>query len=260
VYLIAAFSNSVIGIEGAIILGLAHALVSPGLFICVGGVLYDRTHTRSIYFYRGLAQVMPLFSILFFILCLGNMGTPLTFNFVGEFMSLYGAFERLPMLGALACSSVVLSAAFTIYLFNRVAFGGSYSRYFSAILPDVNKREFFILFILVALTVILGIYPSVILDGLHYSVSTLIYAYDAFGYVSMAFIPLVFLPKRFYSENNKPLSSNNLFSLDPNFITGFTDAEGRFEVVIIKNNRNAKSIKYNYNLCYSIGLHKRDQV
>src|SRR5436190_11006108 len=78
VYLIGAFSNSVLGIEGAITLGLAHAFVSSGLFICVGGVMYDRTHTRLFALYRGMAQLMPFFSILFFILCLGNMGTPLT--------------------------------------------------------------------------------------------------------------------------------------------------------------------------------------
>jgi NADH-ubiquinone oxidoreductase chain 4 len=115
VYVMGVFSNTIEGIEGAIILGLGHGFVSSGLFFCVGGVLYDRTHTRLITYYRGLAQIMPLFSLLFFILCLGNSGTPLTINFVGEFLSLYGAFERLPLLGALACSSIVFSAAFTIF-------------------------------------------------------------------------------------------------------------------------------------------------
>ena len=67
---------------------------------------------------------------MFFILCLGNCGAPLTLNFVGEFLSLYGIFERLPILGVLACSSIVLSAAYTIYMFNRIAFGGSYSKFF----------------------------------------------------------------------------------------------------------------------------------
>ena len=62
-----------------------------GLFICAGGILYERSSTRFIYFYKGIAQLMPLFSLLFFILCLANAGTPLTLNFIGEFMSLYGA-------------------------------------------------------------------------------------------------------------------------------------------------------------------------
>lgn len=175
VYLIGVFSNTIQGIEGGIALGLGHGFVSSGLFICAGGVLYDRSGTRLISFYRGIAQIMPLFSILFFILSLGNCGVPLTLNFVGEFMSLYGVFERLPLLGVLASSSIVFSAAYTIYMFNRIAFGGSFSKFFEANISDLNKREFFILLTLVLFTVILGIYPAPILDGLHYSVSSLIY-------------------------------------------------------------------------------------
>jgi NADH-ubiquinone oxidoreductase chain 4 len=176
VYLIGVFSNTIQGIEGGITLGLAHGFVSSGLFICAGGVLYDRSGTRLITFYKGMAQIMPLFSILFFILCLGNCGAPLTLNFVGEFMSLYGVFERLPLLGVIASSSIVFSAAYTIFMFNRIAFGGSYSKLFTANIADVNKREFLILLTLVVFTVVLGIYPAPILDGLHYSVSTLIYS------------------------------------------------------------------------------------
>ena len=175
VYLLGVFSNSIQGIEGGIVLGLAHGFVSSGLFICAGGVLYDRSSTRLITFYRGIAQVMPLFSVLFFILCLGNAGTPLTLNFIGEFMSLYGTFERLPLLGIFASSSIVFSAAYTIYMFNRIAFAGSFSKFFKFSIPDLNKRELSILLTLVVLTVFLGIYPAPILDGLHYSVSSLIY-------------------------------------------------------------------------------------
>jgi len=172
------FSNTIQGIEGGIVLGLAHGFVSSGLFICVGGILYDRSGTRLIPFYRGIAQIMPIFSILFFILCLANCGVPLTLNFVGEFMSLYGVFEKLPLLGVMASSSVVLSAAYTMFMFNRIAFGGAFflnlKNQYS--LVDLNAREFFMLFVLVIFTVVLGIYPAPILDGLHYSVSTLIYS------------------------------------------------------------------------------------
>jgi NADH-ubiquinone oxidoreductase chain 4 len=125
VYLMGIFSNTIQGVEGAIVLGLGHGFVSSGLFFCVGGCMYDRTHSRLITYYRGLAQIMPLFSLLFCLLYLGNYGTPLTLNFVGEFLSLYGAFERLPLLGALACSSIVFSAAFTIWMYNRIAFEGT---------------------------------------------------------------------------------------------------------------------------------------
>ena len=156
-------------------MGLAHGFVSSGLFICAGGVLYDRSHTRLITFYRGIAQLMPLFSILFFILSLGNCGVPLTLNFVGEFLSLYGVFERLPLLGVFASSSIIFSAAYTIYMFNRIAFAGSYSKFLIVNIIDLNKREFYILLVLVVFTVLLGIYPAPILDGLHYSVSSLVY-------------------------------------------------------------------------------------
>jgi len=175
VYLIGVFSNVVQGIEGGIVLGLAHGFVSSGLFICAGGVLYDRSGTRLIYYYRGITQLLPLFSILFFILCLANCGAPLTLNFVGEFMSLYGVFERLPLLGALASSSIVFSAAYTIYMFNRISFGGSFTKYFGESISDLTKREFLLLFTLVFFTVLFGIYPSFILDGLHYSIGSLIY-------------------------------------------------------------------------------------
>ena len=175
VYLMGVFSNTIQGIEGAITLGLAHGFVSSGLFICAGGVLYDRYSTRLITYYRGMAQMMPMFSVIFFILCLGNCGVPLTLNFIGEFLSLYGAFEKSPILGALASSSIIFSAAYTIYMFNRIAFAGSYSKFFIVNIADISKAEFYILLTLVFFTVVLGIYPVPVLDGLHYSVTTLIY-------------------------------------------------------------------------------------
>lgn len=175
VYLLGVFSNTIQGIEGGIVLGLAHGFVSSGLFICAGGVLYDRSSTRLITFYRGMTQLMPLFSILFFILCLGNAGTPLSLNFIGEFMSLYGTFERLPPLGVFASSSIVFSAAYTIYMFNRISFGGSISKLFLLNVPDLSKREFYVLTTLVIFTVFFGIYPSPILDGLHYGVSCCVF-------------------------------------------------------------------------------------
>jgi NADH-ubiquinone oxidoreductase chain 4 len=84
------FSNTIQGIEGAILLALAHGFVSPALFICVGGVIYDRTGTRIIHYVRGLVTYMPVFTILFFIFTLSNTGIPLTLNFLGEQLSLIG--------------------------------------------------------------------------------------------------------------------------------------------------------------------------
>lgn len=189
VYILGVFSNTISGIEGAIVLGLAHGFCSSGLFICVGGVLYERTGSRNIFIYKGIAQVMPIFSVLFLILTLANCGTPLTLNFVGEFLSLYGAFERLPLASVIASSSIVFSAAYSIYLFNRIAFGGSFRLLFEypVMIFDLTKREFFMLFTLVFFTVVLGIYPSIILDSLHYSSTTLIYICD---YSNSSFIAL----------------------------------------------------------------------
>ena len=215
-----AFSNSTIGIEGSILLGLAHGFTSSALFICVGGVLYERTGTRLIYFYRGLAQTMPIFSVLFTILCFANCGVPLTLNFVGEFLCLYGAFERLPVLGALASCSIILSAAYTIYMLNRIVFGGTFFFFSLKSMIDLTKREFFILFILVLFTVILGIYPSIIIDGLHTSVSSLIYSTNVDNQLQNSIIPL---PARNYSTLATPRSSVDDFKLDPNWVTGFVD-------------------------------------
>ena len=177
VYFAGILSNVLQGIQGGILLGLAHGFVSSGLFISGGGILYDRSGTRTINYYGGLAQIMPIFSILFFILCLGNCGAPLTLNFVGEFMSLYGIFERLSFAGILASSSIVLSAVYTIFMFNRIIFGGIFKGW-ETYLPDLTKREYSMLLILVIFTVVLGIYPSIILDGLNYNVSNLLFAFN----------------------------------------------------------------------------------
>lgn len=125
-----------------------------------------------------MAQLMPNFAIIFLILSLANCGTPLTLNFVGEFMCLFGTFERLLILGALAASSIVFSAAYSMFMFNRISFGGSFTLFLEQGISDLNKREFSVLFILVFFTVLFGVYPSFILDGLHYSVSSLIYSIE----------------------------------------------------------------------------------
>ena len=210
VYLLGVFSNSIQGIEGAINLGLAHGLVSPGLFICAGGVLYDRSSTRVISFYRGVTQVMPLFSILFFILCLANCGSPLTLNFIGEFLSLYGVFERSSLFGVFASSSIVFSAAYTIYMYQRIAFGGVYSRMFTFSIPDLTKREFTVLLILVVPTVLFGIYPAPILDAIHYSVSTLIYSFDV-NVISCD----ASRAWELYFQNSADLHDNSIYYLAP---------------------------------------------
>ena len=167
------FSNTIQGIEGAILLALAHGFVSPALFICVGGVIYDRTGTRIIHYVRGLVTYMPVFIILFFIFTLSNTGIPLTLNFLGEQLSLIGIWERSPLIAALGATGIVLSAIYSIYLYNRISYG-IYSPHLKPI-KDISRREFNLLITLLLPTVLLGIYPNVILDGLHLSISCLIY-------------------------------------------------------------------------------------
>ena len=167
------FSNTIQGIEGAILLALAHGFVSPALFICVGGVIYDRTGTRIIHYVRGLVTYMPVFTILFFIFTLSNTGIPLTLNFLGEQLSLIGIWERSPIIAALGATGIVLSAIYSIYLYNRISYG-IYSPHLKPI-KDISRREFNLLISLLLPTVLLGIFPNIILDGLHFSISSLLY-------------------------------------------------------------------------------------
>ena len=173
VVLLGLFSNTIQGIEGAILLALAHGFVSPALFICVGGVIYERTGTRIINHIRGLVTYMPVFTILFFIFTLCNTGIPLSLNFLGEQLSLIGIWERSPLVSILGATGIVLSACYSIYLYNRISYG-SYSPHLKP-LKDISRREFILLFSLLLPTIILGIYPNVILDTLHASVTTLLY-------------------------------------------------------------------------------------
>ena len=173
VVILGLFSNTIQGIEGAILLALAHGFVSPALFICVGGVIYDRTGTRIIHYVRGLVTYMPVFTILFCIFTLSNTGIPLTLNFLGEQLSLIGIWERSPIIAALGATGIVLSAIYSIYLYNRISYG-IYSPHLKPV-KDISRREFNLLITLLIPTVLLGIFPNVILDGLHFSISTLLY-------------------------------------------------------------------------------------
>lgn len=155
------FSHSTQGLIAAIYLMLAHGLVSSALFIAVT-FLYERHHTRLIKYYRGITIPMPLFSILFLIFILVNIGIPLSCNFIGEFLSLLAAFEYSYIVGALASLGMVLSAAYSMYLYNRVCFGTpSKSLKFSR---DLSRREFYVLLPLVLLVFLIGVFPVIITD------------------------------------------------------------------------------------------------
>jgi NADH-ubiquinone oxidoreductase chain 4 len=167
------FSNTLVGIEGAILLAIAHGFVSPALFICVGGIIYDRTGTRIINYIRGLVTYMPIFTILFFIFTLCNTGIPLSLNFLGEQLSLIGIWQQNPIIASLGATGIVLSACYSIFLYNRLSYG-NLSPYLPP-LKDINRREFILLITLLIPTVIFGILPNILLDSLHTSISALLY-------------------------------------------------------------------------------------
>ena len=167
------FSNSIQGVEGSILLSLAHGLVSPALFMLVGAVLYDRFHTRTIRYYRGVVNYMPLFSVFFFLFSIANAGVPLTGNWIGEVLCLMGAYDMNPIVGTLGASGIVLSAAYSIWLFNRVTFG-AYSNYLNYT-TDMNRREFNVILPLFVLTLLVGLAPNLIIDNIDISVSSLLY-------------------------------------------------------------------------------------
>nr|YP_009710558.1 NADH dehydrogenase subunit 4 [Amanita pseudoporphyria]QFZ98507.1 NADH dehydrogenase subunit 4 [Amanita pseudoporphyria] len=167
------FSNTIQGIEGAILLALAHGFVSPALFICVGGIIYDRTGTRVINYIRGLVTYMPVFTILFFVFTLANTGIPLSLNFLGEQLSLIGIWIQNPIIAALGATGIVLSACYSLFLFNRL----SYGKLSPLLTPvkDLNRREYYLLISLIIPTIAFGILPDVLLDSLHTSVSALLF-------------------------------------------------------------------------------------
>jgi len=170
--LLGTFSDTLYGILGSIIFGLAHGFVSPGLFIIVGAVLYDRCGSRIINYYRGLNLLLPFFGLVFLILVFGNMGVPLTANFIGEFLSLLGAYQQNIFIGSIGALSVILSAVYSIFMYNRVT-SGSLSPYLH-IIPDFFRKEFYILAPLLALTLLLGIYPYFISGDIEFGLSSLL--------------------------------------------------------------------------------------
>lgn len=160
------FSGSLTGLIGSLFVMFSHGIVSSGLFICAG-VLYDRYKTRTLKYYGGVAYTMPLFTILFFCFILANMGFPGTLSFVGEFLVLLGLFETQPIVCVLAGLIMILGAAFSLWLFNRLCFGILKTEYI-IFFQDISRREFWILAPLFFLTVFLGILPNYFLDIIYF--------------------------------------------------------------------------------------------
>nr|AKJ25712.1 NADH dehydrogenase subunit 4 [Geranium macrorrhizum] len=166
------FSLNIQGIGGSILLMLSHGLVSSALFLCVG-VLYDRHKTRLVRYYGGLVSTMPNFSVIFFFFTLANMSLPGTSSFIGEILILVGAFQRNSLVATLAAVGMILGAAYSLWLYNRVV-SGNLKPDFLHKFSDLNGREVFIFLPFIVGVVRMGVHPKVFPDCMHTSVSNLV--------------------------------------------------------------------------------------
>jgi proton-translocating NADH-quinone oxidoreductase chain M len=166
------FSLNVQGIEGSLLLMLSHGFVSSALFLCIG-TLYDRTHTRLVGYYGGCAQTMPLFSFFLFFFTLGNISLPGTSSFVGEILILVGVFQTNTFVGLIATSGMIFGTAYSIWLFNRVAFGNIKPHFFGYFV-DLNRREVLLLLPFFIAVLWMGLYPDIFLISMHSSIIHLI--------------------------------------------------------------------------------------
>jgi NADH-quinone oxidoreductase subunit M len=165
------------GVQGSIFQMLSHGIVSAALFLCVG-VVYDRMHTREIDAYGGLVHRMPRYAFVFMFFTLASIGLPGLSGFVGEFLVLLGAFKANTWVAFLAATSLILGAAYALWLYRKIVFGELSKASLRAIL-DMNRREIAVFLPLVLLTLWMGIYPNSFLDPMAPAVDKLIGDYNA---------------------------------------------------------------------------------
>ncbi len=160
------------GLDGAIFQMLSHGFISGALFLCVG-VIYDRMHTREIDAYGGLVNRMPAYALVFMFFTMANVGLPGTSGFVGEFLTLMAAFQVNTWVAAVATTGVIFSAAYALWLYRRVVMGDLIKESLKSI-TDMTPRERFIFAPLVVMTLLLGVYPSLVTDIIGPSVAALV--------------------------------------------------------------------------------------
>lgn len=151
------FSFDIIGLEGALLQSVSHGFVSSALFFLIG-MIYVRYHTRTIYYYGGVTQIMPIFSTFFLFFTMANIALPGTSSFVGEFLILLGSFKANFKVTLLIVTSVVLCGSYSLWVFNRIAFGNLKHQYMLSYC-DLQLREFCILLPLLFFTLFLGVFP-----------------------------------------------------------------------------------------------------
>ncbi|MFN5128746.1 MAG: NADH-quinone oxidoreductase subunit M [Sphingomonadaceae bacterium] len=160
------------GIEGAIIVMLSHGLVSGALFLCVG-VIYDRLHTREISRYGGISVNMPKYALLFMLFTMASVGLPGTSGFVGEFLSLAGAYKVSTWATFIATTGIILGAGYMLYLYRRIAFGPQVNAD-AAAMSDVNGREMWLLAPIAVVVLWMGVYPETFLAPIRRDVATIV--------------------------------------------------------------------------------------
>jgi len=164
------------GLEGAMIQMISHGVVSAALFLCVG-VIYDRMHTRDIAFYGGLVNKMPLYSVVFMIFMLASVGLPGTSGFIGEFLIIIGAFKFNTFVALFAASGIVLGAIYMLYLYKNIIFGLLINEKLKDIC-DLNNREKIILYPLIVMVIIIGVFPNIFLEPMRLSIQLIISNYQ----------------------------------------------------------------------------------
>jgi len=163
------------GVDGAIFQMISHGFISGALFLCVG-VIYDRMHTREIDAYGGLVNRMPAYALIFMLFTMANVGLPGTSGFVGEFLTLMGMFQANTWVAAVATTGVILSAAYALWLYRRVVLGDLIKESLKSI-TDMSRRERAIFAPLVVMTLLLGVYPSLVTDVIGPSVEAMLSNY-----------------------------------------------------------------------------------
>ena len=161
-----------LGLQGAMVQMISHGFISGAMFSCVG-VLYDRLHTRRISDYGGVANVMPWFAAFMIFFSMANSGLPGTSGFVGEFFVILGTFHASPWLAFLAATTLVLGAAYTLWMIKRVVFGEVANSHVAA-LTDVSPREFWMLMVLAVAVLAVGIWPAPLVDRMDASIGQLL--------------------------------------------------------------------------------------
>jgi NADH-quinone oxidoreductase subunit M len=164
--------GAALGMEGGIIQMISHGFISGALFLCVG-VLYDRMHSRQINDYGGVVNTMPVFAAFMVFFAMANSGLPGTSGFVGEFMVILASFKANFWFAFLAATTLILGAAYSLWMVKRVVFGDVANDNVQA-LEDINAREFVILATLAGAVLLFGLWPAPLIEVMHASVDNLL--------------------------------------------------------------------------------------